>query len=174
MDKIEQKEKMLELNRFLEVKAREGLSAVSIKSYFWRVTDFFKYFDELTEESLAIYIETFKERCLSFRSLAVYQKILTQFMDFVNGTYPKEERQKKKKEGKQHPLLGIVLAESYVDSDGILRVKGSHVPALLSWCTAARGNIDFNYATTRKLRKEHNKKLGIRTIRKVPGLKSKY
>ena len=50
------------------------------------------------------------------------------------------------------------MAESYVDSEGILRVKNSHVPALLSWCTAARGHIDFDYVATRELRKEHNKK----------------
>ena len=31
MDKIEQKEKMLELNRFLQLKADEGLSAESVK-----------------------------------------------------------------------------------------------------------------------------------------------
>lgn len=167
-------ELMQELNRFLEVKAREGLSAVSIKSYLWRILDFTKYYDEITEENLATYIEAAEKRGVGKKSLRIYRQIIKQFIDFVNGVYPKEESRKKKKEGKKHPLLGIVKAESYVDSEGILRVKGSHVPALLSWCTAARGNIDFNYTATRKLRKEHNKKLGIKIIRKVPGLKSKY
>ena len=167
-------EQMKELNRFLEKKAEEGLSAETLKGYFWKVLDFIKHYDEMTEENLATYIEAAEKRGVGKKSLRIYRQIIKQFIDFVNGVYPKEERQKKKKEGKKHPLLGIVLAESYVDSDGILRVKGSHVPALISWCTAARGNIDFNYTDTRKLRKEHNKKLGIRIIRKVPGLKSKY
>lgn len=165
-------EQMKELNRFLEVKAREGLSAVSIKSYFWRITDFFKYFDELTEESLSIYSETLKKRGLSFRSLAVYQKILTQFMDFVNGTYPKEERQKKKKEGKKRPLLEIVLAESYIDDKKILRIKGSKLPALFSWCTAAKGRLDFNYAATKKARIEHNRMVFPNVRKKHPALKA--
>ena len=168
-------EQMQALNRFLETKAEEGLSAATIKGYLWRVLDFKKQFDELTEKSIDAYLERISdERYVSHKTLTVYRRILIQFMDFVNGGYQNRGSWKRKKEGKKHPLFEIVAAESYVDSDGILRVKGSHVPALLSWCTAARGHIDFNYATTRKLRKEHNKKLGIRTIRKVPGLKSKY
>ena len=174
MDKIEQKEKMLEINRFLQLKADEGLSAESVKVYFWKVLDFIKHYDEMTEENLSTYIKAVEGRGISYRTVGAYRKILTQFIRFVNGKYQSKANQKKKKEGKKHPLLGIVLAESYVDSEGILRVKGSHVPALLSWCTAARGNIDFNYAATRKLRKEHNRKMEIKIIRKVPGLKSKY
>lgn len=166
MDKIEQKEKMLELNRFLEVKAGEGLSTKTITGYFWRILDFTKHYDEMTEESLTAYIEAAEKRGVGKKSLRIYEQTIKQFIDFVNGVSPKEERQKKKKEGKTHPLLGIVLAESYVDSGGILRVKGSHVPALLSWCTAARGNIDFNYAATRKLRKEHNRKMNQKIHRK--------
>lgn len=166
MDKIEQKEKMLELNRFLEVKAGEGLSTKTITGYFWRILDFTKHYDEMTEESLTAYIEAAEKRGVGKKSLRIYEQTIKQFIDFVNGVSPKEERQKKKKEGKQHPLLGIVLAESYVDSGGILRVKGSHVPALLSWCTAARGNIDFDYAATRKLRKEHNRKMNQKIHRK--------
>lgn len=166
MDKIEQKEKMLELNRFLEVKAGEGLSTKTITGYFWRILDFTKHYDEMTEESLTAYIEAAEKRGVGKKSLRIYEQTIKQFIDFVNGVSPKEERQKKKKEGKQHPLLGIVLAESYVDSGGILRVKGSHVPALLSWCTAARGHIDFNYAATRKLRKEHNRKMNQKIHRK--------
>lgn len=164
-------EQMKELNRFLEAKADEGLSTKTITGYFWRILDFTKHYDEMTEESLTAYIEAVEKRGVGKKSLRIYEQTIKQFIDFVNGAFPKEERQKKKKEGKQHPLLGIVLAESYVDSGGILRVKGSHVPALFSWCTAARGNIDFNYPATRKLRKEHNRKMEIRIIRKVPGLK---
>ena len=152
-------EQMKELNRFLEKKAEEGLSAETLKGYFWQVLDFTKHYDEMTKKSLVAYIEAAEKRGVGKKSLRIYEQTIKQFIDFVNGASPKEERQKKKKEGKRHPLLGIVLAESYVDSEGILRVKGSHVPALFSWCTAARGNIDFNYAATRKLRKEHNRKI---------------
>ena len=158
MDKIEKKEKMQELNRFLEGKADEGLSAETVKVYFWQVLDFMKHCDEMTEESLAVYIEAAEKRGVDKESLRIYQRSIKQFIDFVNGVSPKKERKRKKKEGKRHPLLGIVMAESYVDSEGILRLKNSHVPALLSWCTAARGHTDFNYAATRELRKEYNKK----------------
>ena len=169
---MEQEEVMQKLNSFLVIKAGEGVSAKTIKSYFWRITDFLKNYDEISSESLEDYMKAAEEKGLSLKSVIIYQQIVKQFIDFTTGNYRSEK--KPKKEGVKHPLLKIVKAESYVDDKGILRVKGSHVPALLSWCTAARGHIDFNYATTRKLRKEHNKKLGIRTIRKVPGLKSKY
>ena len=159
-------EQMKELNRFLEKKAEEGLSAETLKGYFWQVLDFTKHYDEMTEESLTAYIEAAEKRGVGKKSLRIYEQTIKQFIDFVNGASPKEERQKNKKDGKRHPLLGIVLAESYVDSEGILRVKGSHVPALFSWCTAARGNIDFNYAATRKLRKEHNRKMNPKIHRK--------
>lgn len=169
---MEQEEVMQKLNSFLVIKAGEGMSAKTIKSYFWRITDFLKNYDEISSESLDNYIKAAKDKGLSKNSIIIYQQIVKQFIDFTTGNYRSEK--KPKKEGVKHPLFKIVKAESYVDGKGILRVKGSHVPALLSWCTAARGNIDFNYAATRKLRKEHNRKMEIKIIRKVPGLKSKY
>jgi len=109
---------MQELNSFLEVKAGEGLSTKTITGYFWRILDFTKHYDEMTEESLTAYIEAAEKRGVGKKSLRIYEQTIKQFIDFVNGAFPKEERQKKKKEGKKHPLLGIVKAESYVDSGG--------------------------------------------------------
>ncbi len=170
---------MQELNRFLEAKAGEGLSATTISGYLWRVLDFLKYFDEITAETIEAYLRRVEaERYdkykvyISHKTLDVYRRILTQFMTFTTGKSQRWENPKK--EGKKQPLLEIVLAESYVDDKKILRIKGSKLPALFSWCTAAKGRLDFNYAATRKLRKEHNRRTGIGNIRKVAGLKSKY
>ena len=98
MDKIEKKEKMQELNRFLEGKADEGLSAETVKVYFWQVLDFMKHCDEMTEESLSVYIEAAEKRGVDKESLRIYQRSIKQFIDFVNGVSPKKERKRKRKE----------------------------------------------------------------------------
>ena len=97
MDKIEKKEKMQELNRFLEGKADEGLSAETVKVYFWQVLDFMKHCDEMTEESLSVYIEAAEKRGVDKESLRIYQRSIKQFIDFVNGVSPKKERKRKRK-----------------------------------------------------------------------------
>lgn len=165
-------ELMQELNRFLEVKADEGLSVETVKVYFWQVLDFLRYFDEITAENIEAYlcrVET--ERLhISHKTLNVYRGILTQFLNFTTGK--SQSRENPKKEGKKQPLLEIVLAESYIDDKKILRIKGSKLPALLSWCTAAKGRLDFNYAATKKARIEHNRMVFPKVRKKHPALKA--
>ena len=162
---------MQELNRFLEAKAEEGLSAETISGYLWRVLDFLRYFDEITAETIEDYlcrVET--ERLhISHKTLNVYRRVLTQFMTFTTGK--SQSRKNPKKEGKKQPLLEIVLAESYVDDKKILRIKNSDLPALFSWCTAAKGRLDFNYAATKKARIEHNRMVFPKVRKKHPVLK---
>ena len=90
---------MQELNRFLEAKAGEGLSATTISGYLWRVLDFLKYFDEITAETIEAYLRRVEaERYdkykvyISHKTLDVYRRILTQFMTFTTGKSQRWEK----------------------------------------------------------------------------------
>lgn len=142
------------IDDFIQIRRKEGANQreiIAMRSCYRR---FQRFHNDINSNIVNNYLANFNT--IKDTSKEVYRRFLYQLSDFCEGK-PRTTKQDEINFG----LLEIALSSSYVDDYGILRVKFSNVPALVSWIKILKRYSDlvFDYDLSLRFRKRHNERI---------------